>query len=138
MLEGTWKFIMFYEGTDGNNHKQVAKHEMGLVAFPAKPTSVNLIRIPGYVTVSWSAIGNPWQGPLDYRVRIYGENNCIIDQFFGNWRGGTGVFDGALNRVVFDIPEEYIGRVARLENRFIPINQMSRACQYISITSLTD
>jgi hypothetical protein len=142
MFQGEWKFIMEYNGSDGNVHRQTVKKVMGHVTFPIKPSCIKFERGDDKFTLSWSGIGNPESNPVDYRIRIY-DAGCVAFELIGNWGVGcagpscsvTGWYDDWNNRVVFNIPLTWDGHLIRLENRIIAWDQtgpqLSRASQFM-------
>jgi len=132
MLEGTWKFIMYYNGSDNEKHLQVIKRKMGTVVFPLKPSNIKAVKQQeqGSIMLSWSGIGDPGPDmyPFNYRVRIY-EDGCVVAEL----RMGTdGSYDPYLHKVIFTVPIEWSGHIIRLENR-IATDQFNRAMQYLRL-----
>jgi hypothetical protein len=128
MFEGNWEFTMRYEGSDGYVHKQIVSVPAGPKVLPVKPSHIQIVKSSS-ITVSWSALGNPYTtGPVsyrfDYRIRAYDDNGvCPVIDFRGNWSGSNpdinvGTYDPSLNTVTFNIPPGWSGRKIRLENRF--------------------
>lgn len=137
MLNGTWKFILTYNDSDGDKHRQIFEKLMGTTTYPIKPSHIQVTESDGSRTISWSAIGNPYVGPFDYRVRIFQEG-CGVAQVLGKWSEGSGWYDDSLNRVYFPVDDVYVGNsyLIRLENRINhpgPPEQVSRAVQWISL-----
>jgi len=146
MFEGTWEFTMRYWGSDPDApqdatkkevHIQRARHTMGPVTFPIKPSYVNIVRSEDGMSLSWSAIGNPQSGPFDYEVWILNENNCPQVQLKGDWADCSGnlcgVFDAVRNRVIFRIPSEWQDHFVILRNRIHVQDQSSEARRIIRL-----
>jgi hypothetical protein len=134
MFSGTWKLTMTYE-VDGVRYRQSIWPPLGTVAFPVRPSHVTVTRSLEEFIVSWTATGNPYIGPLDYRVRIF-EGPDIIADLRGKWDGPSlplglpqGTYDQSGNRIVFPIPCAYGGEsyLIRLENRIYG----SKACYFM-------
>jgi len=145
MFEGTWEFTMSYWGRDPDSpqdakkvvHIQRAQHRMAPVTFPIKPSYVNVVKSEDGITLSWSAIGNPRKGPVDYEVWVLNENNCPQEQLKGNWADCSGsfcgLFDAAQNRVIFKISPEWQGHFVILRNRIHVQGQSSEARRIIRL-----
>jgi hypothetical protein len=120
MFEGNWEFTMRYKGSDRNVHKQIVSVPAGPKVFPMKPSHIQIVKSGSSITVSWSAVGNPWPGAIDYRIQAY-EDICPKIVFRGDWSGNVpnkvGTYDSSLNKVTFEIPLEWSGHRIRLENR---------------------
>jgi hypothetical protein len=128
MFEGNWEFTMRYKGSDRNVHKQIVSVAAGPKVFPMKPSHIQIVKSISSITVSWSAVGDPyWSGtgdpntrPIDYRIQAY-QDVCPVTVFYGIWSGsGTynvGTYDPTLNKVTFTIPLDWSGHRIRLENR---------------------
>lgn len=114
MLNGTWRFILTYIHSDGFEHHQIAEKFMGTTTYPMKPSHIQVTESEGSYTISWSAIGDPYSGPFDYRVRIFQEG-CGVAQAQGDWRGGSGWYDPTLNRVYFPVDGIYAGKDLRYQ-----------------------
>jgi hypothetical protein len=143
MFEGTWEFTMSYWGENPDSpkeskkvvHIQRARHGMGPVTFPIKPSYVNITQSEDGMTLSWSAIGNPRSGPFDYEVWILNDNNCPEVRLRGNWTGCSselcGLFDAVRNRVTFKISQEWQNHFLILRNIIHVQGQSSEARRII-------
>lgn len=96
---------------------------MGTVAFPMRPSYIQINTEESKFVVSWSAIGDPATGRFEYCVRIYDVDGvCIETQLLES------TYDPVLNRGSFQIDRgAYNRRRIRLENRILIDDQMSRA-----------
>jgi hypothetical protein len=130
MFEGNWEFTMRYKGRYGYVRKQIVSVATGPKVFPAKPSHIQIVKSTSSITVSWSALGNPYVGtpnnPIDYRIQAYDDNGvCPVIVFRGKWSGSdpdinVGTYDPILNKVTFSIPLtslDWSGHRIRLENR---------------------
>lgn len=145
MFEGTWEFTMSYWGKDPDSpddskkavHIQRARHAMGPITFPIKPSYVSVTKSEDGITLSWSAIGNPRSGPFDYEVWILNDSNCPEIRLQGNWTGCSsdlcGQFDAVRNRVIFKIPPEWQDHFVILRNRIHVQDQSSEARRIIRL-----
>jgi hypothetical protein len=135
MFSGTWKLTMTYE-VGGVRYRQSIWPPLVPVAFPTKPSHVTVTRsLEDFFIVSWTAAGDPWSGPMDYRVRIF-EGPDMIADLRGVWDGQSlppglprGTYDPDANMVVFPIPWDYGGEsyLIRLENRIYA----NKACYFM-------
>jgi hypothetical protein len=137
MFEGIWEFTMTYKDSEKKKHRQTKQWEMRPVAFPLKPSYIEITKGESDFLVSWSAIGMPSPAsPFDYRVRIYQEG-CCVAEVRGDWRGGVGWYDPAVNKVNFPIASGWSRAQLRLENRVLTgppwPAYISRACQYLQL-----
>ncbi len=128
MFEGNWRFYMYYNGSDGNVHLQIADVAAGPKAFPCKPSNIQIVKSDTGITVSWSAIGNPATGPFDYRIRVYDDAGvCPVVEYI---MSTDGVYDGTLNKVTFTLPLDYSWYKITLENWIKGGNSIGRAQQF--------
>jgi hypothetical protein len=140
MFEGNWKFILVYNGSDGEIHRQRLTIPAERPAFAAKVSHVALNRSPDpppSFVVSWSGIGDPYISPITYRVMIFEAGTAhIVESIRGDWEGGSGTYDAALNKVTFTIPSMYGGEayVCRLENR---VKWVGRSVYYMILPAFS-
>jgi hypothetical protein len=119
MFQGTWRFTMLYKDSDGYKHKQFVDAVPGPAVFPPVPSDIEIVKTGGYITISWSAIGNPFPQPgqpkeYDYRIRIYPDGICPV-----NCPILYNPYEMTVSSYCL-IPESYVGKI-RLENRRVII-----------------
>jgi hypothetical protein len=105
---GKWKVTVKY--TDGTNES----HTLYLTHYetPPPPIQVNMVKTPnGNIVVRWFAnCGDPEHSAAGYRIRIWDEDVMVHQEYPQG-------YDGQTNTVTFEVPAEYSGCAARLENR---------------------
>jgi len=133
MFESNWRFILYYKGSDGHNHKQFLLTTPPKKVFPADIAHVTINRAGGSFEVSWSGIGPPSQ-IINYRVLVF-DGADVIEDFHGDWEGGgtltTGTYDTNSNKVTFIIPAMYGGEAYGL--RLANSTFMNRSLYYMTL-----
>jgi hypothetical protein len=137
MFEGNWKFILVYNGSDGEIHRQRLTIPAEIPAFAAKISHVTLNRSADSFVISWSGIGDPYTSPITYGVLIFEAGTAnFVERIRGDWEGGSGTYDAPLNKVTFTIPSMYGGEayVCRLGNR---VKWVGRSLYYMILPTFS-
>ncbi|MGB5749484.1 MAG: hypothetical protein WBM69_21070 [Desulfobacterales bacterium] len=130
MFEGNWKFVLYYQGIDGQKHRQVLITTPPAKTFPPEIAHVTVNRSGDSFEVSWSGIGPPNPPLINYRVLVFPEGSSdVIEDIRGDWQGGgsltTGTYDTNLNKVTFTIPGIYGGEAYGIRLATSMINNRS-------------